>query len=278
MHDDLRAVAAMAEAAGAMARAHLGRSERLTKTHGHTFDEAVTAVDRAVQRALIADLHARFPDDGIIGEESEDGAGITHLPPRRGGRTWVIDPLDGTNNFIAGLDAVAVCVGALRDGMPESGVVHAVADGRTWCGQVGAGAWRCDRGCWRPIRCAQGPLQPAALVMLTSNLLDADGRLPAAIGRWFGTAPWKARMLGSAALEAVLAGDGTAAAAYSPNAKLWDVAAAATVVIAAGGEVRRPDGAPLFPFATAGYRGAKTPFLAGGAIAVAQLIADLRAS
>src|SRR4051812_47726902 len=95
---DLAFVIATARAAGALIRERYGTVERQTKRG----DEAVTEADRASQRLIIARLAQRFPDDGVIGEENDDGSAITNRPPRAGTRVWVIDPLDGTNNFVAG--------------------------------------------------------------------------------------------------------------------------------------------------------------------------------
>ena len=65
----------------------------------------------------------RFPADGIIGEENDAGDAITFECPDPHGRVWVIDPIDGTNNFIGGLEAFGVCIALLDKGMPVVGVV-----------------------------------------------------------------------------------------------------------------------------------------------------------
>lgn len=264
-----------ARLAAADAAVHLGTAERLTKTHATTSAEAVTEHDRAVQRRLIAAIQTRFPDDGLLGEESDDGDGITNLPAIRGNRVWVIDPLDGTNNFVAGFGAVGVCVGRLNAGMPDLGVVHDLARGETWCGMAGHGAWRVVGDTAHPVHACPGPLTAKSLVMLTSNLLDRSGHLPPAVLAWLKQITWKPRMLGSAALEAALVGGGIAHAAYSPNAKLWDLVAAAGVVLAAGGVVTSPQGEAIFPFEVRGYTGGKVPFLVGGPAAHRELVHDL---
>src|SRR6476646_5456684 len=100
---DLQLVTDLARQAGRIVLDQYGKVERLTKTHAAAKEEAVTEADRASQRLIVAGLRRRFPDDGILGEESETGQGITFECPDPGGRVWVIDPIDGTNNFIAGL-------------------------------------------------------------------------------------------------------------------------------------------------------------------------------
>jgi fructose-1,6-bisphosphatase/inositol monophosphatase family enzyme len=275
---DLAFVVDLARRAAALILEGYGRVDREMKTsageriHGWDPVEAVTEADRASQRLIIEGLRARFPDDGVIGEESEDGSDITNRAPRSGERVWVIDPIDGTNNYVAGLGCFAVCIALLDGGRPTLGVVfdvtrglaYAAADGRAWAGE-------------RETRALVTPMSDRSLVMLTCNLLDRRGRLPAFIGRWLGSSPWKFRMLGSAALEAVHVGSGVAHAAITVNGKLWDVAAAAAVVLAAGGRITDFAGRDVFPFKTEGYVGAKVPFLAAAPAGHSAVLADIQA-
>src|SRR5438552_15076059 len=95
---DLQYATDLARGAGRIILDHYGKVERLTKTHIATTDEAVTDADRASQRYIVAGLRQRFPNDGLIGEESDSGTSITAEIPNPQGRVWVIDPIDGTNN------------------------------------------------------------------------------------------------------------------------------------------------------------------------------------
>lgn len=266
---DLAFVRDLARSTADLVRAQAGTVERLTKTHATTTAEAVTDCDRAAQRHILAALRARFPDDGFIGEEDDDGRGITHLAAR-GGRTWVIDPIDGTNNFVAGLGCWAVCIGLLEDGYPVLGVVHDVARGTSHAAMRGHGAWLDGRR----VRALDTPLSDRSLMMLTCNLVRPDGTLPPWYLRW-SRQVWKLRMLGSAALEAVQVGSGVAHGALTMHGKLWDLAAAAAIVLESGGRVTDLAGRDIFPFATAGYAGAKVPFLAAAPQAHARLVAEL---
>src|SRR6476660_9268419 len=100
---DLQYAVELARAAGAIILEQYGKVARLTKTHSAASDEAVTEADRASQRLIVAGLRKRWPGDGIVGEESDTGESITFEVVNPDGRNWVIDPIDGTNNFIAGL-------------------------------------------------------------------------------------------------------------------------------------------------------------------------------
>lgn len=271
----LHALLALAQRAGALAREHLGLVERLEKRGA----EAVTEADRAVQRLIVNELNATHPQDGIIGEENDDGSAITNRAPTVGQRVWVIDPIDGTNNYVAGFGAFAVCIGLLDHGLPVLGVVYDVMREEAYLGQPGVGAWLIRRTptkevVWRPVQALTTPPGPQALLMLTSNLL-VNNHLPRWALRLLTVCPWKLRMLGSAALECVQVGAGTAHGAITLNGKLWDVAAAAAVVLAAGGRVTDFKGQAVFPFDLTGYSGAKVPFLATTASALPAFVAEL---
>src|SRR5690242_3849726 len=106
LSQDLQFAIELARGAGKIVMDHYGKVERLTKRHA----EAVTDADRASQRFIVSGLRRRFPNDGVVGEENETGDAITFDVRDPRGRVWVIDPIDGTNNFIAGLGAFGVCI------------------------------------------------------------------------------------------------------------------------------------------------------------------------
>src|SRR5205823_6651030 len=165
LNQDLQFAIELARGAGKIVLDHFGRVERLTKTHAAASAEAVTEADRASQRFIVAGLKKRFPGDGAIGEENETGSAITFECPDPRGRVWVIDPIDGTNNFIAGLGAFAVCIGLLEKGEPVLGVVLDVTRDLVYSAARGHGAWL---GSER-LRAPDTPLGDHAMLMLTSN-------------------------------------------------------------------------------------------------------------
>lgn len=265
---DLAFVISTARAAGALIRDRYGRVERQTKRG----EEAVTEADRASQRLIIDQLAARFPDDGVIGEENDDGSEITNRPPRKGSRVWVIDPLDGTNNFVGGLGNFAVCIGLLDAGMPVLGVVYDVCRDEVYAAERGDGAWLDER----PIRALNTAMSDRSLLLLTSNFLDSDGRMPTWAAALHAQIRLKVRVLGSAALEAIQVAAGVAHGAITVNAKLWDIAAAAAVAIEAGAQVVTLDGKPVFPIDLTGYTGAKVPFVVAAPGARTELLILVR--
>ena len=269
---DLQYAVELSRGAGKIILEHFGRVERLTKTHVAASAEAVTDADRASQRFIVAGLRKRFANDGIIGEENESGDAITFDCPDPMGRVWVIDPVDGTNNFVAGFGAFAVCIGLLEAGRPILGVVFDVCRDQMYAAARGEGAWVGPKR----LAAASAPLGDSSIIMLTSNLLDKYGRLPRYVARWLSQTNWKIRMIGSAALEAAQVAAGIAKRAITVNGKLWDVAAPAAVVMEAGGLITDLQGKGVFPFDLANYQGAKVPFLAAAPGAQQTLLAEIR--
>jgi myo-inositol-1(or 4)-monophosphatase len=268
---DLQYAMELARGAGKIILEQYGKVQRLTKTHSAASDEAVTEADRASQRFIVAGLRKRFPDEGIVGEESETGESITFECPNPNGRNWVIDPIDGTNNFVSGLGNFCVCIGLLEAGMPVLGVVYDVARDHMYSAAKGEGAWLGTKQLAAPA----SPLSDSSMVMFTSNLIDAQGRSPKWACRWLGQTNWKMRILGSAALEAVLVAAGVAHGAVTVNGKLWDAAAPAAILLEAGATLTDLQGKPIFPFNLSRYDGAKVPFLAAGPAAHQTLLNEI---
>lgn len=272
LETDLKLAVQLARESGTIALQQYGKVERLTKTHAAASQEAVTEADRAVQRHIVAGLRKRFPRDGIIGEESDSGESITFDCADPMGRNWVIDPIDGTNNFISGLGNFAVCIGLLDAGRAVLGVVYDVTRDAMYAAAAGHGAMLNAR----PIHAADSLLSDSSVIMMTSNLLDAQNRLPEFVTRWLSQTNWKIRILGSAAVEAVQVASGVAHAAVTINGKLWDAAAPAAIVLESGGRFTDFAGEDVFPFDLSNYTGAKVPFLAAAPAAHVELIRQLR--
>jgi myo-inositol-1(or 4)-monophosphatase len=259
---DLQYVTDLARGAGKIVLDHYGKVERLTKTHVAASEEAVTDADRASQRFIVAGLRRRFSSDGIVGEESETGESITFECPTPRGRNWVIDPIDGTNNFIAGLGMFCVCIGLLDEGHPVLGVVYDVSRDLMYTAAKGEGSWLGSKR----LAALDTPLDDSSMIMFTSNILT-QGRCPEWACKLLAQTNWKMRILGSAALEATMVAAGVAHAAITVNGKLWDVAAPAAIVLEAGGVITDLRGNAIFPFDLQRYEGAKVPFLAAGKLA-----------
>lgn len=121
-----REIEAIALEAGALALSHFAKLGGVSVTSkGHL--DLVTIADQQVEALIGACLAKTFPDDGIFGEEGSAKTGTS-------GRTWVVDPIDGTFNFVRGGDQWAVSIGLYDNGKPSFGVIHAPARQQTFTG------------------------------------------------------------------------------------------------------------------------------------------------
>ena len=122
-----------AEAGAAVAHEHF-RSDIDVETKGE--DDVVTEADRAAQRAVIASIRESYPDDAVVGEEEDERKTVPEEGP-----AWVIDPIDGTNNYVRDVRVWATAVAAVVDGEPVAAAIVAPALGDTYTADA-TGAYR----------------------------------------------------------------------------------------------------------------------------------------
>ncbi|MGW2047869.1 inositol monophosphatase family protein [Streptomyces sp. NPDC001858] len=129
---ECRTAVAAAEAAGALLRSRFpdGFAARPKGDRG----DVVTDLDLLAEAVVVDRIRAQFPQDRVLAEEAGDLGG------GGGGRTWLVDPLDGSNNVVIGLPVYVVGVALCVDGAPVVGVVHDPVTGRTWSARHGGGA------------------------------------------------------------------------------------------------------------------------------------------
>jgi len=180
----------------------------------------VTPHDRSTDLRLTTDLTTAFPSHGTLTEESG------HVAPASPW-TWVIDPIDGTSNFIAGVPYWCISVALCLEGVPVLGVVDAPILGLRMLATAGGGA-RDQRGPMR-VRQPVGLDDPRADHVPGLYSGGAARRLHA------GGAQLNARLMGAAALDLALVARGASPLAMSMGPHVWDVAAAGLLVVEAGG-------------------------------------------
>lgn len=189
----------------------------------------VTEVDVAAERAIVAVVRAAFPDHAILTEEGTGSDGAGAAPYR-----WVVDPLDGTTNFIRGIPFVAVSVGVERRGVPVAGAVLDPVRGELFTAAHGAGAW-C--GAHRLRVSAQGNM--GGSLVLTGipfrNLTSMEAYMPG-LDR-VARASAGIRRMGSAALDLASIAEGRAEAFWEYGLSRWDLSAGVLLVQEAGGRV-----------------------------------------
>ena len=203
--------------------------------------DVVTAVDTASERLITQRLLEARPDDGLLGEEGADRAGTS-------GVRWVVDPIDGTVNFLYGLRGYAVSIAAQVDGVTVSGAVLDVPTGDLFTATAGGGAFLSTREEPAPVR-------------LTGNRPDSLGQTLVATGFGYRVEQRRAqgavvaqllpevrdiRRNGCASLDLCAAAAGRVDAYYELDLKPWDHAAGALVAAEAGLVVT---GLPGRPFA-----------------------------
>ncbi|HOK48119.1 MAG TPA: inositol monophosphatase family protein [Bryobacteraceae bacterium] len=172
----------------------------------------VTAADRASERLIAEAIALQFPSDGILGEEgaSRDGSS---------GRKWIVDPIDGTREFVRGNPAWAVLIGLEQDGESVLGVAHFPALGETNWAARGRGAYCGSR------RLHVSAVSELAQAVLCVNGIGEMATLPFAprLVDWLSGA-WAVRAFGGC-LDAVMVASGAADAWLEPSGKAWDFAA-----------------------------------------------------
>jgi len=197
----------------------------------------LTEADLAAQRLIAARLSALRPDIPLLGEESGDQA----FAQRRAWRTlWLIDPLDGTREFVKRNGEFTVNIALVKDGEPILGVVHAPARNVSYAGARGCGAFRVGADAVRTSIHVQSTA-PTRLRVLGSRS-HGDARLDHALER---LGPQERLSIGSALKFGLLAeGAGDLYVRRGATSE-WDTAAGQAVVLEAGGCVVDPHGQPL---------------------------------
>jgi myo-inositol-1(or 4)-monophosphatase len=210
----------------------LGRARASVDTKS-TGTDMVTEMDQASERLIVDGLLAERPDDGMLGEEGTDRAGTT-------GVRWVIDPLDGTTNYLYGHAGFAVSIGVQVDGTTVAGVVNDPLHGDVFTATLGGGAFRnghpvvvsAERDLHRALvatgfayRPERRELQAAVLARILPRLRDI-------------------RRMGAASVDLCSVAYGRADAYYERGLQPWDHVAGALIAREAGALVSHLDGGP----------------------------------
>jgi 3'(2'), 5'-bisphosphate nucleotidase len=235
MIDHLRLLDELAEAAREAGEAILQVVRRGFEVETKRDSSPVTEADRAAELVILAALARAAPGVPVIAEEEVAAGRI----PAHDDLYFLVDPLDGTKEFVRGGDDYTVNIGLIEQGVPKLGVVFAPASGRLHGGCVGDGAW-VDEGEGRTsIRTRERGEQVAA-VASKSHLNQATiDYLEAAVGKCDYVA------IGSSLKFCVVAeGKADIYPRASPTSE-WDTAAGHAVLLAAGGLVDGPEGGPL---------------------------------
>jgi len=202
----------------------------------------VTEADEAAERLLEAAIRAADPGAVIVGEEAS-AAGVQ---PEACSRFWLIDPLDGTRDFVDGGPDYSVNIGLIEDGVPTLGLVLHPPSQTLWTGAKGLGAWKEDAAGMRSAISTR-PLQTPPTVVTSRSHLDAKTRA------WVEAITDAVSRPSGSSLKLCLLAEGSADAypRYGQTSE-WDTAAAHAVLLAAGGAMVAASGAE-FLYGKPGY-------------------------
>lgn len=210
--------------------------------------DPVTVVDTETEALLRDRLAVLRPSDPILGEEQggSNDSGDGRL-------TWVLDPIDGTVNFVYGIETYAVSVGVQRDGISVAGAVANVPTGALYSAAVGHGAHVQRGGVTAPLRASAASELSMSLVGTGFSYNTEQRKRQAEVLVSVLPAVRDIRRLGSCALDLCMVAAGGLDAYYEDGVHVWDWAAGGLIAAEAGAVLRLPpaDGTPGFIFASA---------------------------
>jgi histidinol phosphatase-like enzyme (inositol monophosphatase family) len=210
----------LAEKAGAVA---LDFQTRGIAAEEKPDESPVTAADRACEQLIVDGLLAAFPGDGLLGEEGSNSNGAS-------GRRWIIDPIDGTKDFLRGIPVWSILIGLEENGEVVAGVAHCPGQRATAWAARGGGAWM---GTER-LKVSNAS-DPSRAVLCFNGLHKAGvGDMAPRLLGW-ASKFWAVRGLGGS-MDAMLVAQGRADVWIEPNAAPWDLAPLKILVEEAGGK------------------------------------------
>jgi histidinol-phosphatase len=194
----------------------------------------VSDADKAAEDLVRTQLRRTRPRDAVVGEEFE--------PTGRGTRQWVVDPIDGTKNYVRGVPVWATLIALLDEGRPVVGVVSAPALGRRWWAAAGTGAWtgRSLSAARRLHVSAVSRLEDASLSYSDLSEWERAGRREQFLA--LERRVWRSRAYGDF-WSYMLVAEGGVDVAAEPALEVYDMAALVPVVVEAGGRFSSVDGA-----------------------------------
>ena len=228
----LRTAVDAARAAGDVLLRGLASSDKGVRAKAHANDP-VTVYDREAEDAILRILSARHPEDGVLSEEGAATDGTS-------GRRWLLDPLDGTSNFAAGVPHFAVSIALAEADVTIVGCVHDPVRDETFTAARGDGARVAEK---RIAVSGRGALDGASVGVGLSYDPRCRARLLQRLEPFLARAG-VLRTLGSAALDLAYVAAGRFDVVWYPALHPWDVAAGGRLVEEAGGRVTDLDGLP----------------------------------
>ncbi|MBJ7340119.1 histidinol-phosphatase [Mycolicibacterium sp.] len=230
--DDVTLALQMADEADALTLARFGALDLHVETKPDL--TPVTDADKSAEELLRGLLAANRPDDAVLGEEF-GGTAVFE------GRQWVLDPIDGTKNFVRGVPVWSTLIALLQDGVPTVGVVSAPALARRWWAGAGEGAFTSFNGVSRRISVSGVATLDSASLSFSDLTTGWDERRERFLE--LTDAVWRVRGYGDFWSYCLLA-EGAVDVVAEPEVKIWDLAPLDIVIREAGGRFTNVEGSP----------------------------------
>lgn len=225
--------------------------------------ELVTQADPICQKIIIDRIRETYPDHGFLAEEGTDGKPLKWMPRGDEAIWWIIDPIDGTNNYANGLLCFSVSIAAFYEGYPVVAVIFDPASDSMFT------AVRDGDALLNTVRISVSDDQISRFSQFgidsTPHPLTND-----AVGKLFGQC--RIRCLGSTALNLAYVAKGALIGAITTSARLWDIAAGVLLITQAGGKVTDLNGNLIGPINIEQYEGKQYPILSSNSKARAELL------
>jgi 3'(2'), 5'-bisphosphate nucleotidase len=233
LENELEVAKDLAVRAGAILLEHYSEA---TQVEWKGKNDPVTAADRAASRFIVDELRSRFSDDAVLSEEEKDNLARLKNP-----RLWVIDPMDGTKEFIARRPEFSVMIGLAVEGIARLGVVYQPIDGKLYFGAQGQGAGMTHAGATRVLRVsAENEFSRATMALSRSHLSSQTEAIRRQLGIeqtiQTGSIGLKVGLIAESRADVYVQGRGTS---------LWDTCGPEAILHEAGGRMTDASGAPL---------------------------------
>jgi myo-inositol-1(or 4)-monophosphatase len=252
-HKDLHAMLETAVVGARLAGQRAMEEINVLRITAKSDSELVTQADGHCQKIIIDTIMQNYPDHGIIAEEGKDNKLFKQFPRGDNDIWWVIDPIDGTNNYSQKILSFVVSIGLIHEGRPVLGVIYdpatdsmftAAGDGPTQFNNIRIQANDSDINFYQTIG---------------MESLFSEG-VPSWVTKI--QTMMRCRSLGTTALHLAYVAKGSFVAAIMNNPKLWDIAAGAFLVQSAGALITDLQGKPLWPVNMNDYKGETSNVLA----------------
>ena len=214
----------------------LSRYERPGEIHEKAPKDLVTEVDLLCEELLVSAIRKRYPDDAILSEER--GGEVSET-----GRSWLLDPVDGTANFSRANPMFCACVSVMEDGVVTHSAVPAPRLGDLYHAYLGGGAFRDSGGESRRMHVTDVEKVEDAFVGADLSIFNTSGKYGEAVQKVLFDS-WQLRSLGSAGIRGAWVASGYIDASIGTRNTAWDYAPITLLVSEAGGRATDLSGEP----------------------------------